>query len=92
MLRIALTRFFVQALIVSIQLFANDSISILQNLKLLRAYRTNDTDCQARSWERLTVNNMIRQAKRSTQCANLILKEVIQRLNQIKVNAFREGD
>ena len=92
MLAVAFARFLEQTLVVCVQFFANNGICILQNLKLFRAYCANDADSQTRAGEGLTVNNMGRQAKGGAQRANLVLEEVVKRLNKVEVNTFREGD
>lgn len=92
MLAVAFARFLEQTLIVCVQFFANNGISILKNLKLFGAYCANDANSQTWAREGLAVNDVRGQAKGSAQCANLVLEEVVKRLNKVEVNTFREGD
>ena len=92
MLAVAFARFLEQTLVVCVQFFANNGIGILENLKLFGAYCANDANSQTGAREGLAVNDVCGQAKGSAQCANLVLEEVVKRLNKVEVNTFREGD
>ena len=76
--------------IVGINLFADNSVCVAENLELFWGNGANDADSKARTWEWLPVDKVLRQTKRDAQRANLVLKEMIQRLNQVKVNALWE--
>ena len=73
-------------------LLAHNGVGVFQNLKLLRIHRANDADSKTRAGERLTEHDVLRQPQRQTQLTHLVLKEVIQGLNEIKVHALREGN
>ena len=60
--------------------------------ELLGAHRADDADGQARARERLTEHDVLRQAQRQTELADLILEEVVKRLDQIEVHAIGERD
>lgn len=92
MLGVSLASLFIQALIVRIKLFTHDKISRLEHSKALFSNLANNANSETRSGEWLTIHHLIRQTKRGTQRTHLILKEVIQRLDQIKVNALGEGN
>ena len=76
--------------IVSVNLFTDNSVGVAEDLKLFWGNVANDADSKTRTWEWLPVDKVIWQAERNTQRTDLILEEVIQGLNQIKVNALWE--
>ena len=76
--------------IVSVNLFTNNSVGVAENLQLFWGNVANDADSKAGTWEWLPVDKVLWQTKRDAQCTNLILEEVVQRLNQVKMNALWE--
>ena len=90
MLRITIACLVKELSIVGVNLFSDNSVGVAENLQLFWGNVANDTNSKARTWERLSVDKVLWQAKRDAQRADLVLEEVIQRLNQVKVNAFWE--
>ena len=90
MLGVALASLLIQALVVCIKLLAHHQIGSLEHGKAFLSNLTNNTNRKTRAGERLTVHHLIRQAKCRAQCTNLILEEVIQRLDQIKMHTLGE--
>ena len=91
-LGVALAGLLKQTLVVSIQLLAHDSVGVLEDLELLLIDRTDNADGQTRARERLAEHDMTRQAQRQTKRADLVLKEVIERLDEVEVHALGERD
>ena len=80
----------VHADVVRIQLLADDSISLLQHVQLVAGHGADDANGQARAGEGLTVHDVVGQPQCRAQRAHLVLEEVIQRLNQVKVHTLRK--
>ena len=76
--------------IVGINLFTDNSVGVAENLQLFWGNVANDADSKARTWEWLPVDKVLWQTKRNAQRTDLVLEEVVQRLNQVKVNALWE--
>ena len=92
MLGVALAGLLKQALVVGIELLAHDGVGILEDLELLLVDRADDADGQTRAWERLTEHDVTRQAQCQTKRADLVLKEMVERLNEVEVHALGERD
>ncbi len=92
MLRVAVPRLDEKILVVGIQLLAHDGIGVTQDAELLGRHLANDANGQARTRERLAVHHLLRQAQRHAQFAHLVLKEVVKRLDEVKVHALGEGN
>ena len=91
-LGVALAGLLEEALVVGVKLLAHDGVGALQDLQLLLVHRTDDADGQAGAGERLAEDDVLGQAKGQTQRADLVLEEVVKRLDEVKAHALGEGD
>ena len=78
--------------VVGVELLAHDSVSVLEDLELLLVDRADDADGKTRARERLAEHDVTRQSERQTKRADLVLKEVVERLNKVEVHALGERD
>ena len=69
--------------IIGVNLFADNSVCIAENLQFFWGNVANDADSKARTWERLSVDKVFWQTKRNAQRTDLILEEVIQSSPQL---------
>ena len=92
MLGVALAGLLKQTLVVGIELLAHDGVGVLEDLELLLVDRADDADGQARAREGLTEHDVARQAQGQTKRADLVLKEVVERLDEVEVHALGERD
>lgn len=73
-------------------LFAIDGVGLLHNLDLLCRDLANDADAEAGAGERLTIDEMLGDAKLATSLSHLILEQEAQRLDDLlEVNAVGQS-
>ena len=72
-------------------LFAQNRVRIADNLELLFRDFAHDADRKTRARERLTPDNILIKANFQAHLSDFILKEVSQRLNQLKLHILREA-
>ena len=72
-------------------LITEDEISVTQNVQFFLGNFTDNTDCKTRTWEWLTVYQIVRQTELSAQCANFVFEQQAQRLDDLfEVNIVRQ--
>lgn len=73
-------------------LFAIDGVGLLHNLDLLRCDLADDADAETGAGERLTIDEMLGDAKLAAGLSHLILEQEAQRLdNLLEVDAVRQA-
>ena len=92
-LAVALAGLLEQALVVGVQLLADDGVGVLQDARASRRPPSPMMRmAKTRAREGLAVHDVVGQPERGAQRAHLVLEEVIQRLDQIEVHALGERD
>ena len=71
-------------------LFAENRISITENVKFFLRQIAYDANSKPRSRERLTVHHIVRQAERFSYNANLVLKKEFNRFYEFKLQILRQ--
>ncbi len=92
MLAVAFASLLEQALVVGVQLFSHDGVRVLEDGELLWRYLADDADGETGAGERLTVDHLGGKAQADAELADLVLEEVIKRLDEVEVHALREGN
>ena len=90
MLGVALASLLKQTLVVGVELLAHDSVSVFEDLELLLVDRTDDADARP-GREGLAEHDVTWQAQRQTKRTDFVLKEVVERLNEVEVHASGNG-
>ena len=71
--------------------FAHDNgIGVAQNAQSFGGDFAENSDCETGTWERLPVNNFLRQTELQSGLAHFVFEELTQRFDQLEVHFFRQ--
>ena len=67
---------------------ADDRVGVAQQLEVVRRDLAEDADGQARTGEGLALDDLVRQAEFAADRADLVLEQVLERLDQLELHVF----